>query len=303
MYTCDKCQKSFEKVTSYAGHRVHCGKKDTVEYKLSQEKRNKKLRHHRKENSNYCKAKYELWLNQERICEKCKIKFTLKERNLKNGSGRFCSRICANGRKLSEETKQKIRIQLKGRKIVDKVFSKKIKSCEVYFKKCINPKCNKLFTTSRETRKTCSRKCVIVSNKRKQKLSDKLKDAYKNGKPVYGGKTKWYDYINASGVNIRVQGSYELRVCSILDKWKSGNKILDWQYTKDRINYIDNDNKNHVYILDFKVVESNEKFYYIETKGYKTEKDELKWQAAREQNIDLRIWFYDDIVENELISV
>ena len=105
--------------------------------------------------------------------------------------------------------------------------------------------------------------------------------------------TKWHLYKN-----IKVQGSYELRTCKILDEWKSIGKIHNWEYTKDRIQYIGLDGKSHSYLLDFKVF-LNDSFYYIEVKGYKTVKDELKWKAAKDAGNILVIWFGEDIANLE----
>ena len=300
MITCE-CGKFFEKYQSYAAHKSHCGKNNETWYKEKNKKFTEKGVKASKEKSAACKAKYELWLNEKRICEKCKIEFTLKEKKIFSGSGKFCSRSCANGRKLSDETKQKIRSKLKGKPTYKEPWNKNCiikNSCNVFFficKHCKNAHCSKY-----KNRKYCSGHCQSygsISNP--IKISQIRKNAYINGKKVGGGTTKWYEYTNIEGITFKVQGSYELRVCYLLDKWKSINKILNWEYTNDRIKYIGVDKEYHWYLLDFKVIESNEKFYYIETKGVKTEKDDLKWQAAREQNIDLRIWFLNDIIENE----
>ena len=80
----------------------------------------------------------------------------------------------------------------------------------------------------------------------------------------------------------------------MLFRSKTQEKILDWEYTSDRISYVDVDGKIRSYLFDFKVFENN-KTYYIESKGRKTENDELKWKAAKDQGIDLRVWFLKDI--------
>lgn len=108
------------------------------------------------------------------------------------------------------------------------------------------------------------------------------------------GTTKWYKYKN-----IKVQGTYELRTCKILDYWKKIKKIKSWEYTNDRITYIGSDNKKHSYLLDFKVVENNSNIYYIETKGYKTIEDELKWNAVKELGYKLLVWYNEDILNEE----
>ena len=128
----------------------------------------------------------------------------------------------------------------------------------------------------------------------KEKIQLSVLKQYKNGKKVYGGTTKWYDYKQ-----IRVQGTYELRTCQILDTWKQYNVIKDWEYTNDRVQYIDSDGKNRTYLLDFKVF-TNEGFsYYIEVKGYEKPNDILKWKAVRETGNKLEVWFEKDIIKLE----
>lgn len=111
---------------------------------------------------------------------------------------------------------------------------------------------------------------------------------------VTGGTTKWIKYKNIS-----VQGSYEYRACIILDKWKSDGKIRDWEYTNDRVQYVGLDGKNHNYLLDFKVFTYDGGFYYIETKGYKKDVDDLKWAAVKNAGHKLVIWFDNDLKREE----
>lgn len=100
-------------------------------------------------------------------------------------------------------------------------------------------------------------------------------------------------------MGFKVQGSYELRVCKILDNWKKTGKIKDWEYTKDRVEYIGEDDKKHSYLLDFKVFENSGDFYYIETKGRSTFNDILKWKSVKGKGYKLEVWFNKDIEENE----
>lgn len=138
--------------------------------------------------------------------------------------------------------------------------------------------------------KTCSKECrnkmqsIIVSNQ------------YKNGKKVYGGTTKWLNYKN-----IRVQGSYEYRTCVILDKWLEVGKIKNWEYTKDRFEYIGIDTKKHNYLMDFKVWNNDDSFYYLEVKGFQKPNDELKWKAVKDKGFNLKVWFNNDIKQEEKI--
>ena len=152
--------------------------------------------------------------------------------------------------------------------------------------------CNKLFTKKESLLKhrvrVCSKKCLSKI----QSLN--LLNQYKNGKSVYGGTTKWLKYKN-----IKVQGSYEYRTCIILDRWKELNKIKNWKYTPDRFEYVGMDNKKHNYLIDFKIWNNDNSFYYIETKGYEKENDKLKWKSVRDRGYKLEVWFDDDIKMKE----
>lgn len=136
--------------------------------------------------------------------------------------------------------------------------------------------------------KTCSKEC------RSKIQSINLKLQYNNGKLVYGGTTKWLKYKD-----IKVQGSYEYRTCIILDKWKELGKIKNWEYTKDRFKYIGIDNKNHNYLMDFKVWNNDNTFYYLEVKGYEKPNDKLKWKSVVDKGYELKIWFNNDILKEE----
>jgi len=162
-----------------------------------------------------------------------------------------------------------------------------------------------------KNQQTCSVSCAaklraldpVYINKLSKALTAKEwsiinKKAYKDGKLVAGGTTKWID-IETSNGKIRVQGSYEVRACKILDNWKLKGKITNWEYTKDRIPYTDEEGNSHIYLLDFKVFNKNGTFYYIETKGWKKEIDDLKWKAAKEQGYKLKVWFDKQLIKYE----
>ena len=49
-------------------------------------------------------------------------------------------------------------------------------------------------------------------------------------------------------------------------------EILFWEYTNDRIQYLDKNSKQRSYLFDFKIC-TVKTIYYIETKGYVKEND------------------------------
>ena len=162
--------------------------------------------------------------------------------------------------------------------------------------------CNKIFLPKKQSVKTCCSNCAGKLRFEKIKLnppnwSEIQKQSYMKGRKVFGGTTKWYEYKD-----IKVQGTYELRTCKVLDKMLELKQIKSWEYTNDRLKYIGIDNEWHNYLLDFKVINNDNSFYYIETKGYHTENDLLKWQSVKEQGYKIIIWYNDEIKnkENEL---
>lgn len=233
------------------------------------------------------------------ICYNCSKEFSVfeKEKLHPKKEKYFCSRSCANTRHHDEETKSKISKSIINLYDID--HKKHIKLCKY---------CNKEFETTKETRQFCSSICArknnikLALNGQQEKIkndpewwSQIQKNLYANGHQyVAGGTTKWYLYKG-----IKVQGTYELRTCFILDKWKEEGKIKDWEYTNDRISYIGLDNKQHSYLLDFKVFDEDGSFYYVETKGYKKDNDELKWKTVQDKGFKLEVWFEKDIIKNE----
>lgn len=166
---------------------------------------------------------------------------------------------------------------------------------EIELKKCLG--CKVEFS---KNTKYCSIECARkngyqVSLETKKKMSDIKKNMYAEGNHAQGGgRTKWYQYKD-----IKVQGSFELRACRILDKMVELTVIKKWEYTNDRIKYVGFDSKKHTYLLDFKVYKNNGEFYYLETKGYKVELDDLKWEETKNQGYDLIVWFKQDLEQKE----
>lgn len=227
-----------------------------------------------------------------KICPRCGKKFTVvcRESEIYNQKKvrTYCSDACSRARTLSEATKQKISNSVK---ITRPPIIRPAIKC-----KC----CGVSFIPTRNKQVMCSMKCVCIVNGKKmhegsildrknnpKKYSDLQKNMYATGiQKVGGGKTKWYTYNN-----IRVQGTYELRCCIILDKIKELGYIYNWEYTKDRIPYIGIDGEEHSYLLDFKVYKSQSEFYYIEVKGFVKDVDFLKWKAVDDNGFNMEVWY------------
>lgn len=192
-------------------------------------------------------------------------------------------------------------------KISEKLrFPREIRKCKWY-------RCNNTFDvriTNKKTKIFCSHSCAnsyanttrIWSVKQRKEHSNRIKQTYKDGKLVYGGTTKWISVLTSNGL-IKVQGTYEERMCKILDGWKANSKIKDWEYTNDRVQYVGMDNKIHWYLIDFKIFKNDNTFYYLETKGRKTENDEFKWDAVKKLGYNLKILYEKDIKKYEVAMV
>lgn len=114
-------------------------------------------------------------------CEKCG-----NEHDGSYGSGRFCSRACANSRKLSDKTKQQISKSVHST-LISRRINKRLCVCEV---------CKSEFFIERKengrfpSRRFCSEKCRSISYFSKQHITSKKCGGYK----PHGGKGKrgWY---------------------------------------------------------------------------------------------------------------
>lgn len=281
---CDFCNTKYEFDThlKWMNHRTGC------KYNPNRNEKYRKI-------SNSLIQKRDVYIFNCKKCNK-KYKLILTENVVKKGKyKKFCSRSCANSRILTDKIKIKISEGIKNSKKYKLSIptSKKIKM--VCFK------CKKEFLRypCQINRKYCSRKCLDKDSENrddwKNKISNTRKKLFKENKlKVTGGNTKWYTVETSNG-KIRVQGTYEVKTCKILDSWKINRKIKNWEYTNDRIEYIGTDEKTHLYLLDFKILKNDNSFYYLETKGYKRENDELKWKAVKYLGYELKIWYDRDI--------
>lgn len=229
-------------------------------------------------------------------CEACQT-----EHDGTYGSGRFCSCKCARGfstRAKRDDINRRVSLKLKGdSRCAWNKGRRGERSIKAKLVKLICRRCNReyeLMLTPCEikSRRFCSLQCAEES--RRNAISTINKSTYQNGRIVRGGTTRWFTYKD-----IRVQGTYELRACYILDAWKECGKIKDWEYTNDRISYHWPDGSEHTYLLDFKLQYPNGSVVYLETKGYTRENDHLKWEAMKRLGLELMIWFKDDLEREE----
>lgn len=241
-----------------------------------------------------------------KICEYCKI-----DHDGSYGSGRFCSQKCARGSAtVGTQNKTKISycIQCEKQVVIN------LRSANILCQQCKSKKykfegicqlCGQKFVIHKQRnrpQKFCSKSCQSKfassvtwdSNHRSYTMS-KFNQSWQSGiRPCRGGRCKRYKYKD-----ILVQGTYQFRTCCILDKFVELKKIKSWQYTKDRIKYKWQNGTEHYYFPDFKVINNDNSWYYLEIKGFKKDIDKLKWEQTIQQGYALKVWFEKDIIENE----
>lgn len=127
-YTC-VCGKEFNNSQSFNGHKSMCKlhqqqKYGSLELFINSNNRriftcesNKRLIESEKQQIK--NKQLEQWVSEQHKCEHCGKIMTEKY-----GSGRFCCRSCANSRKHSNETKQKISTSLKQERLINVTYCK-----------------------------------------------------------------------------------------------------------------------------------------------------------------------------------
>lgn len=195
------------------------------------------------------------WIAEKHKCEHCGKIMTEKF-----GSGRFCSKSCANSRSHTENTKEKISDSLKD------YNNTKLNYCK---------NCGKQLSRNNKSGycKQCFFKFRAISADTKNKLRDRAIERKLGGTPKK-------NYILYKGIYL--DSSYELKVAKSLDK----NKVR-WERPVQFVYYENNDmlNKQHTYTPDFYLPDYD---VYLDPKndflinnenpalGYK-DVDKIKW--------------------------
>ncbi len=189
-----------------------------------------------------------------KTCEKCS-----KSHDGKFGSGRFCSKSCANARVRTKNIKKKISKSLKGN------IPWNAGKLSTYTKTCVT--CNKIFTTvGWNKKKTCSDECMRQAPGRnggyRPNSTRKIRSEY-NG--------YWMD----SGA--------ERKFAELLDK----NNIRWIKNTDKFFTYRDISGKLRKYYPDFYLPDYD---YWVEIKGllYRNDNDFIKL-ASVGKNIELQM--------------
>lgn len=269
MFKCKFCGKEFEKSTSLAAHVSHCkenlNKKRTKEsYKKASIQGLVVYKENRKKYKELHPEKYVI--HEYRCnCEKCGKEYIVnisKEQFEKGNYKKNCSRSCANGHKVSKETKQKISIGIK--KFNDGNIRNTSKNIAQYSCKV----CGKTFT-KKDIRDVSG--CLYCSAECKHKYLSEHTGGYRRG--AGHGKSGWYK-------GIYCDSTWELAfVIYHLDH------DLKIERCKEPRKYIFN-NKEHLYFPDF-ITDRG----IIEIKGYSTS----QWEAKQSQNPDIIVLFKKDM--------
>jgi hypothetical protein len=123
------------------------------------------------------------------------------------------------------------------------------------------------------------------SEKSRQKMSDSRHKLYESGWEPVCGRSKKYDYTSLTAGTIKVDGTWELKVCHYLDSLG-----VKWERNRKRFPYIRPDGKKATYQPDFYVADWES---FIEVKGYQTDLDECKWAQFPHK---LEVWKRDKIM-------
>lgn len=271
-YTCE-CGKQFTNPQSFNGHKSHCKIHFQLNGKLDKLAQIDKIRTKgftlaaRTRAANKNNTKEILWNSQKHFCEKCGKQFFQKF-----GSGRFCSRSCANSRCFSEETKSKIR---ETGKVKHRINFRHLQALSLYLSNpnycCI---CGNILPYDKRNRKTCSDACkrqvyskTIINTRETQGLLNKVKYRFKYG--TYKG--------------YECDSSWELAfVIYNLDH------DIPFERCKEHFSYV-YANKIHQFYPDFKI-----DGVYYEIKGRDSDITQSKIKCFPSHLI-LKVLFKDDI--------
>lgn len=210
--------------------------------------------------------KLQCWISEKHTCEKCGKIMTEKY-----GSGRFCSRQCANSHVHTEESKRKTSKTIRNtitKKLVQETRSIEPRYCSI---------CGSILPIKLKNRKTCSDTC--------KKESFRL-NAITNG---LGGPSKVSSYgKRGTYKGIHCDSTYELALLIYCLDHK-----IDIQRNETKFPYVIDD-KKYSYYPDFYLPEYD---IFIETKGRDIGPVYEKAQAVIDAGKKLKILHYEDLKE------
>lgn len=266
-----KCGKVFTTPNSFNGHKAGCklhylAKYGNLDLLLAKRKQialkcstaNKKIADELKQ------EKLQQWISEKHLCEKCGKVMTEKF-----GSGRFCSRACANSRAHSEDTLFRIKqsADING----DKLHFSKIQEynqnpslCEI---------CGLKLDYEHRRKKTCSEQCKRLLASKNLKNNPSVGGLRKGSGT---GKHGWYK-------GYFCDSTYEL--VFIIYNIDHG---ISFKRNKDYYNYTYK-GKQLKYYPDFLMCDGS----FIEIKGYHTDQVDAKIAAVTDRAI--KVLYHDDL--------
>lgn len=280
-YSCKYCGKEYDSAKSMAAHCSHCKYVKSVGYDVLNT--NHKKRQSKKQkyivNCEYCGKEYEVYITEyaysihkykKCCCKECTNKY-IKEK-LSSSERSY---------KHSDETKKKIseariKAHLRGDYHYKKWTEEDKQIASVRSKQI-----NKEYWTDEKRKEH--------SEKMKKIVADKAASYSVNN---ISGRVKFIKYKDTF-----VHGKWELQVAKWLDKLN-----IKWTNKIEGIKYLYNDHE-HLYFPDFYIEDLK---MYIEVKGYETERDKIKWDACKNQKLNLLVLKRDEILqitENENIPI
>lgn len=165
MYKCE-CGREFDNPQKFNGHKANCKQHyeakygDTTFWNITQKRRGNEVS---KSLKKYFKTKQETskntWISEQHKCERCGKIMTEKF-----GSGRFCSRSCANSKLVSNETKQKLSeaiLRTQGA-FSREQYDKNPKKCNI---------CGNIIPYELRHKKTCSENCAKILRSKLSQLA------------------------------------------------------------------------------------------------------------------------------------
>ena len=278
-YTCE-CGKSYTDPQSFNGHKSHCvthlectGRlhiRETVD-RLN---KNRISVSQKKQHTEKDELKLKQWQEAKHTCERCGKLMTEQF-----GSGRFCSRKCANSRDRSEKVKLKIKNSVRATVSTPEVLKQnELERINNYYD---NPRfcivCGKTICFENRNRVTCSDKCLsTLQSTNSRKSAEKL-----GGNNNVNGVRGTAHYGTYAGFHC--DSSYELAVviyCLEHDVPIVRNtEGFEYEFNGEL----------HKYYPDFIIKDT-----YIETKNYWNEQVQSKVDQFP-KHLKYSILYYEDI--------
>ena len=269
-YVCE-CGKTFNSSQSFNGHKSNCKVHHLSKYGDLTFITDKYVRvsnscrtTHKAKFSKLEQEKLEQWISEQHTCEKCGKIMTEKF-----GSGRFCSRQCANSRERTDEIKNKIKESVsltsneKHKTFVDDYY-KNPSHCKI---------CNTILDYDHRRKKTCSEHCKRLLASMNLKNNPNA-GGIRDGAGI--GKKGWYK-------GYFCDSTYELvYVIYNLDhniEFKRNKNFYPYTYR----------GKVKKYYPDFELVDKS----LVEIKGYHTEQVDAKISAVTDRPI--KILYQEDL--------